>query len=803
MPFFIPIHVAKTFSASTDQCRDASGMRAKPECVVLDVADGVTPSTKPPVRIFLGTEPAQYRAERVFVWSIERVRDPSRVYEIYLMKELAGFNRRRWLTGFTNYRFAIPHYTRGAGRAIWNDVDQAYLSDPAELFDADMGDHGFLAIAPGGRTDTAVMLLDCARMAQVWTLEDAQHGHKNPLIAKATAIPGLRGDLAPEWHARDEEYVPGRTKLLHWTILHTQPWRPLPQLFVYQRNPAGEVWHDLKRSADDAGYQVFSAERPSAQYIKLLTQLQAAAAEGRPSVLEWSIGCRLPKDVLDLAAKAGGKSVLEYSIGAEDVGRRAVEGLNSISAGLTISRYDPAAPALSERPSSRFDGVACIAGLDFLPAEDVPWVVDELFRYARRFVYATVSDRALKKPLPDGAKLDSRPRDRSWWYEHFETIATRYPNVHLKLVMGPPQAAGEETGSVREAGRCLGNLPVVWVLANSTPESTAQSVALAEALGWPYEIKDLGITGSPEPPWPDVVIAADEQTAKVARSIGEWTRGKTRLVQIDSKGGNFDEWVDAVITPAYYRLPPHPRRIETVTQLTRVSDRPADPIEQAPDLFGDAEHPRVVLLADTSGVHRIDAESTRNMGEEVRTFAGKGSVFAFTGNRMGATATGALVAGLGASSHLHGRQPGDRDDDLYLAYLAAADAIVVTGESETMLADAVATGKPVYIYSLPERPRRLAERFEEAVLARSQARPLNRRGTVRPQQGPEYFCARLIERGIVRPPRDLAALHQSLIRRGVAQPFTLSPASWQFGPALHEADDAAGKVRALLGIIDP
>ena len=296
MPFFIPIHVAKTFSASTDQCRDASGMRAKPECVVLGVADGVTPSTKPPVRIFLGTEPAQYRAERVFVWSIERVRDPSRIYEIYLMKELAGFNRRRWLTGFTNYRFAIPHYTGGAGRAIWNDVDQAYLADPAELFDADMGDHGFLAIAPGGRTDTAVMLLDCARMAQVWTLEDAQHKHKNALIAKTTAIPGLRGDLAPEWHARDEEYVPGRTKLLHWTILHTQPWRPLPQLFVYQRNPAGEVWHDLKRSADAAGYSVFSADRPSAQYNKLLTQLQAAAAEGRSSAPDGSIARRLPKE---------------------------------------------------------------------------------------------------------------------------------------------------------------------------------------------------------------------------------------------------------------------------------------------------------------------------------------------------------------------------------------------------------------------------------------------------------------------------------------------------------------------------
>ena len=100
---------------------------------------GLARSAKPPVRIFVGTEPAQYRAERVFLWSVEQARDPSRVYEIYLMADLVGFDRRRWLTGFTNYRFAIPHFADGHGRAIYNDVDQIYLCDPAELFDMDMG----------------------------------------------------------------------------------------------------------------------------------------------------------------------------------------------------------------------------------------------------------------------------------------------------------------------------------------------------------------------------------------------------------------------------------------------------------------------------------------------------------------------------------------------------------------------------------------------------------------------------------------------------------------------------------------
>src|ERR1043166_7441715 len=103
--------------------RRPAGTPAQPARVVLGVRDGVPPSPKPPVRIFLGTEPVQYRAERVFFWSLEQVRDPGRVYEVHLMKDLAGFDRRRWLTGFTNYRFAIPHFAAGSGKAIYKDVD--------------------------------------------------------------------------------------------------------------------------------------------------------------------------------------------------------------------------------------------------------------------------------------------------------------------------------------------------------------------------------------------------------------------------------------------------------------------------------------------------------------------------------------------------------------------------------------------------------------------------------------------------------------------------------------------------------
>ena len=84
------------------------------------------------MRIFLGSEEAQYRAERIFLYALERVRDPSRAYEIFVMRNMAGYTPRGWRTGFTNYRFAIPDYAGRSGKAIYNDVDQIYLADPGQ-----------------------------------------------------------------------------------------------------------------------------------------------------------------------------------------------------------------------------------------------------------------------------------------------------------------------------------------------------------------------------------------------------------------------------------------------------------------------------------------------------------------------------------------------------------------------------------------------------------------------------------------------------------------------------------------------
>ncbi len=809
------------------------GARREPERIVLPPAADVRPSGKPSVRIFMGTEPSQYRPERIFVWSIEQVRDPARFYEIYLMKELTRFDRSRWTTGFTNYRFAIPHFTQGHGRAIYNDVDQIYLSDPAELFDLEMGDHGFLAISD---TESSVMLIDCARMAKVWTLEDARRLSKKRLLAKALAVPRLRGDLSPDWNARDEEYHPGRSKLLHFTTLHTQPWQPSPEKYVYEEHPHGSLWGSLERSADAARAHVFTRSQPSARYRlrrSLYQQMQDRDAVARATPdgtamrspeATWS---EHREAIRTLVAGSRARGLLLYGSAARSGlgGSRDAFSAKPWREDLRLTFYDPVRQSYSEPPSSAFDGVVCLDELDRTPEDDIPWVLDELFGQARHFVYASISCHARPSRLPNGELEPYTAKDTDWWRAQFESAAQRFPDVHWELATERPSAEKKATLWWAWGGRFLGaEKPSVWVLIEDRTGNNAQSLGLAEALGWPYELKTIQFSVAARlpnrllgtslfgvnrarsaaltPPWPHLVIATGRRLAPVAKWIRHQSRGRTRLIHLGRKGGQVADSFDLMVACAHFRLPPHPRRVETVAPLNPVTpERLKQAAERWPNLFGNAPRPHVALLVGgSSHLCRLDVAVAERLGKEVRAFAeaAGGSVHAVTSRRTGFKVAEVLGRALGPSAFVHRWRPGQQESP-YLGYLATADVLVVTGESETMLAETAACGRPVYICPLPQRPLGLSGRLRAWLAARAQARPVNNRGTARPQQGLEYLCARIITRGFILPPRDLHALHQTLIRLGVARPFG-EPLEVGPRPVLSEAEEVAHRVRALLGV---
>ncbi len=749
-----------------------------PEKITLPVAEGVMALDSPPVRIFLGTEAAQYRAERIFIWSIEQVRNPARVYEIYLMKSLKGFKSRFWLTGFTNYRFAIPCFAGGTGRAIYNDVDQIYLKDPAELFDLAMEDHGYLAISPG---DTSVALYDCEKMSQIWSLEDARTLGKNILLDRAKGKQGLWGEMKGGWNARDHEFVQGESGVLHYTILHRQPWHPFPGKFVYQSNDFAAPWYDLERSANDARYQIFDVEKPSRSF----SRIQAKWDEDKDPGHQTSVN--LPhqsRQLSSLLSRYDCKSLLNCHLESQDNPSNqqlaiplsgSVDSLVSVNP-VVNPTFDAAAVS---------DAVTCTGIFEYFPDEDIPWLLRELFQHAGKLLFCTVS-------TPRGECV----RTARWWRYHFEIAARQFPNVHWQLHLDTGNRIGKRHHTI-EGNNCHRDRPLVWIINDNKPGHESQSEAIADMIGWPYKsqvveqnasnllsvlfgIRSLlspassWLSSGSETPWPDVIIACGWWPCHIARYLKTRSGGKIRLVLSGRKNGGVRSVEDIAINCKHFHLPADHRRIETLLPLHPLTNKAMEKAKlQGDERLAALNKPRVALLVGGSArQHQFSEKDAANLAERAlaQTKQLGGSLVVVTSRRTGQAQSAALSRVLGDDASLYVWEPG-KPGNPYLEYLASADILIVTGESESMLTDAISTGKPTYIYPLATKRLNPLMAVGRWLLDKSVQKPKNRRGTERPQQGVEYLCARLLQLEWILPPRDLESLHLELIGLGYARLF--------------------------------
>ena len=805
----------------------ARALRDSMECVVLAARPDAPPSSRPPVEIFLGTEPAQYRANRVLGWSIEKVRDPGREVRIYLMSELDGFDRRGWTTGFTNFRFAIPAYQGGVGRAIYNDEDQIYLTDPGELFDLDLGSAAHLSISD---TESSVMLIDCARMASVWTLEDAQHRWKRALLRKASKETGLRGDLDPGWNARDEEFKPGESHLLHYTTLHTQPWRPFPERFIYQKGSHTQLWHDLEREAIANGFEFFTRDEPSRGF-KARLEVQRGLL---PSEMGSGVGVpgEVAKAVEGLTRHTKSRTLLELlpevsGDGEERPGRYGLESERRVGLVEWLAELGD---------DSSWDGMICVDGLEALPVWDIPWLVEALFQKASRFVFVAVrcpesSPRRRLLLPPQGTT-----HTPDWWRSHFEAAASRHPEISWELITARGAAFEPERIHVRRGGpRPESAPPDVWTLTDGEPGNETQVAALVSSLGWPSTaltpvlglMADLpfadrgahlrglramgGGLASSQTPWPDLLVVAGRRVAPMARWVRRESRGRTLVVAIGAKTATPAESVDLAVTRKGAALFPHPHRIEIDRPLvSAVHSTPVSTRWQ--ERIAGIRGPRIALLLGSGterlGLNRTAAEALGKIIAE--SAAGLNASIIVSASRHAASEVfEGCLRGMDNVALVHHETPDQRADErAWPAILEGADIFVLAGLGETTLAEICATGRPVFLSpQLRSRPTlwsRIHDSVVAAIFTRAEARPTNDRGTTRPQQRLELLCARLVAGGWIRPVRDAEALRGRLVRNGQARllraPIRARDLDGFKRAAASDVDAVAAHVRQMLGV---
>lgn len=209
-----------------------------------------------PARIFIGADETQMLGARIFEYSVRRYASMSVRFEVI---DNAGLPTpadpaRRARTGFSFCRFKIPALCGHRGRAVYVDADMQVFTDIRDLWTRDMGDswllYSELSGSEGRIPQYSVMLLDCAKLswdakALVKALDAGEYDYKSLMYDFAMMAPERkRPGLEFEWNSL-ESYERGRTKLLHYTDMPTQPW-------VSDKNKNGEIWYaDLRRAVAD------------------------------------------------------------------------------------------------------------------------------------------------------------------------------------------------------------------------------------------------------------------------------------------------------------------------------------------------------------------------------------------------------------------------------------------------------------------------------------------------------------------------------------------------------------------------
>jgi hypothetical protein len=190
---------------------------------------------------------------------------------------------------------------------------------------------------------------------------------------------------------------------------------------------------------------LYSRKQPSARYRELVAtyremHLHGARLQGIPASQTFDGRSLKPQAarIKHLIERAGARTILDYGSGkGEHYGPKPVriegdgvwDGIVDYWGVDEVTCFDPAYPPFSQLPSGTFDGVICTDVLEHCPEEDIEWIVEEIFSFASRFVFASIAAYPASKSLPNGENAHCTIRPPDWWAAQFGAAADRHKPV--------------------------------------------------------------------------------------------------------------------------------------------------------------------------------------------------------------------------------------------------------------------------------------------------------------------------------------------------------------------------------------
>ena len=284
-----------------------------------------------------------------------------------------------------------------------------------------------------------------------------------------------------------------------------------------------------------------------------------------------------------------------------------------------------------------------------------------------------------------------------------------------------------------------------WIVTDGSVGMEAQGIAVAEAVGLPYALKRVRPKGlmrllpapgqlllppqlllrrtdcneTLEPPWPLLVISIGRRSVPMALAIKRLSGAYALHIQNPKVPARL---FDLVAAPAHDNFE-GPNVVTTFGAVHSVTaDRLAEAGERFAPTIAQLPHPRIaVVLGGESQAFSFSPETAAAFGIKLANMACEagGSLLVTPSRRTSPEALDAVASAIAETPHFLWDGTGYNP---YFAFLALADAIVVTEDSVNMVTEAAGTGKPVYVQAMPGRSTRLS-RFHALMRERGATRP--------------------------------------------------------------------------------
>ncbi|WP_334164432.1 mitochondrial fission ELM1 family protein [Phenylobacterium sp.] len=287
----------------------------------------------------------------------------------------------------------------------------------------------------------------------------------------------------------------------------------------------------------------------------------------------------------------------------------------------------------------------------------------------------------------------------------------------------------------------------IWAVSDGRAGIEAQALGLAQAvarlrpaeitvrrIGWRWGLGRLPTRLNPglpwtlaaggpiAPPWPDLWIAAGRATLPLSVRMRARSCGRTFVVQTQHPRVPLTPF-DLVVPPTHddlvganvFPILGAPNRL--------TPERLAEELARWQDRISTLPRPRVaVIVGGRSSAFDLPVAHAAALADRIAAAverAGGSLLLSFTRR----TPEPARQAMRDALSGLPGIIWDDRGENPYFAFLAAADAILITEDSTNLATDAAATGKPVHVLPMAGRGSDKFRKFHEELARRGIARP--------------------------------------------------------------------------------